>query len=1038
MSANGENLAETDQQTPLFDLLPLREWPAQVHPDVDVSTLDETADASFREIVLADYPEEAANLTPPQYRIGNTTLPIARNRVHTANTVWENQVTVLESPTGSGKTTQIGPFMLERGAIAVFITQPTRLATDEIERRVSDEFGPHANLVGRETGNTAENNRTPENIHVTQTAGTNLEKINEIIKLSEKGVVVVVIDEAHIEDLSTELIMGMYKDVLPYHPNIHLVVSSATIDAKKRADYFADPAHGRGPAPIISLTGAPHKIEERFTTDDVATTMAKMARETGKNGLAFLPGKPHIAATIHSVRTKAPAGYKLIPLHGELSTRQQREAFEPTEKLIFSTKISETSVTVPDLYFVTDGGYERIGTYENDVSGLSEGIASQATRKQRMGRVGRTGDGIFIDAQLPDHPPVPPVEERPAFSVPEIQRTDLTSAISRLLSKGHRLEDLDLLNSAPEASITFAYQRLLRLGAVVIRPEVEASSAIITWHDYQQTEINKAMASLGLASPLARLLVEARIISQELEAASGMSNAELLAARQQGERLRLLAAAGVAVQQNGTMLSFEERGLKKWQKEQLSSETTSDFRFEMDVFVAMLLKEQVINATYTGSNPEDEFDSLLEGRYGLIAQRYRQAKKTFLELCHREKIDPNLITPATKTDRQALIRCQVVSADEVFTGSSNRRTYTDKRGERRELGQRSNVDHNAASLLVGRPFNLSTIRGNGFASYRFINGATRVTPEELQEYAPRRVTYRTLGHIALENGGTMARRGIYFDGQEVGERLDEPEANEALREFIVRALMTGTVQISRKGRADEVVEVPFKLPPQSAAAVSALNEGLALQHKTHRNLGVREWSEKRIRHALQTLQAKLPLEVTDIATIDAHLPRVYPLALVRPTVKKTIRSIQANSPDFIEIGGQQIPVKYHEGKARLVIPRSVRHSITPDNVTTVFQSLGEDRLIEVRVDDRQRGHYYSLEKLLARNAELQQTRRERRTPPEVLAAQKRAELQTIPESQPNHTPPLPGKTRRSKTPIKTVPKGREMPAKGKRNKQATA
>lgn len=899
--------------TRAFDALPLKDWPQQLTPDENTLPLHLVASDGM----LLDSPL-------PQYRLGEPDLPVATYRDHVVRTVRENQAVVISSETGSGKSSQLGLYLVEAGFPRVFITQPRILAARELNDRARQNLGQdYQYLAGYKTGHASDSDCGPDAciIYITE---------QQLFKMANRGSLrpddTVVLDEAHERTDSAVVLLGLMKDLLRENPAMRLVISSATIDTDRFARYLTDLQTGE-PAPTLILPGRTYPVTNRESLETVADTMRKYM-EGGHNVLAFEPGVRRMRETQRTAQKRQSEDVVHL-LYGDQSPSDQRAALNPEDcNHIVATRIGETSITPQGKDVVIDSRLSNNATYRAGVQGLETTLASRATMEQRRGRVGRTKPGTYVTAFPEEVPPaLLNTENPPEYDPPVIQNTSVASHLAELLATGRRLEDLDLIDQPTWENLQHDYRILLRLGATALGSE---GRPVLT-------DIGRAMIDLPLDVSLARMLVEARTIegSDELER----------------DDLRLQVAAAAAVQQVRGILNFgDDSGRRflrrKSHQEPFSREQTSDMLFELDVLISLWQGQQKIMAEGR-EDAEEQFESLL-ARNDIKANRYFKALRTLEELCRRENLPLEKLQKPNAEQRKLIISCQITGADEVFVQRS-KLTHQDIRGNHnRTLGNRSTIVPALAHLVIGTAFDLSGLRKNGRFLRRFIVGGSVVTLDQLRRYAPHRLSEQSLGHGTLPNGTFVERKAYYFDGElQVGSANEVPSPTLETRVALIHAMMTGTAPNAQNPQQS----LPFHTgTPHAAAAVQRWREAFGLEHKSPTKLNVVPRYESLINKTVRESLKTIPLDVTDPEVLDTIIPSVYKTALVRPTRRKDIPDILRCSPDAMTIHidedtKQYLSVTYRSGIAYVTIPRDRKFIVKRED----FAELAEHHDVKVRV-----------------------------------------------------------------------------------------
>lgn len=419
---------------------------------------------------------------------------------------------VLEAPPGAGKTTRVPSALLGREG-SVVVLEPRRLAVRLAARRVASERGEKlGDTVGYQ-------------VRFEEVAGprTRLRFVTEGVLtrrlLSDRelrGVTTVVLDEFHERHLDTDLALALLRRLQrSSRPDLRLIVMSATLEAGPVARFLdAAVVKSEGRLFDISIRHTPYSAAP--VEEQVATALDSLLAE-GLDGdvLVFLPGAAEIRRCARTVEAAARrADLLVVPLHGDLSPEEQDRAVLPASrrKVILSTNVAESSVTIEGVTAVIDSGLARVAV-DSPWTGLATldiGRISKASARQRAGRAGRTAPGRVIRLYSLDD-----FQRRPDHDSPEVQRRELSPVYLELAAMG--VSGLEWLEPPPAAAASAATELLNKLGAV------NPSGAI--------TPLGRKMADLPLHPRLARLVVEAE---QRGAGDGGCAAAAVLSA---GERL---------------------------------------------------------------------------------------------------------------------------------------------------------------------------------------------------------------------------------------------------------------------------------------------------------------------------------------------------------------------------------------------------------------------------------------------------------------------------------------------------------------------
>jgi ATP-dependent helicase HrpA len=455
--------------------------------------------AASRESALAGiairYPEE---------------LPVSQRRDDIAEAIKNHQVVIVAGETGSGKTTQLPKICLELGrgtAGQIGHTQPRRIAARTVAERIAEELGTQlGDVVGYKVRFT---DRSGDATAVKlMTDGILLAEIATDRNLTRYDTLI--IDEAHERSLNIDFILGYLRQLLPRRPDLKVIITSATIDPERFAEHFKDQRNAE-PAPIIEVSGRTYPVEVRYRPvndperdsdedRDQVTAITDAIGELERAGpgdiLVFLSGEQEIRDTADALKGKA--GLDVLPLYSRLSSAEQHRVFEvpanrsiASRRVVLATNVAETSLTVPGIRYVIDPGTARISRYSlrTKVQRLPIEAISQASANQRKGRCGRVADGICIRLYSEED-----FESRPAFTDPEIQRTNLASVILQMAAA--RLGDVrrfPFVDPPDPRAITDGVKLLEELNAV---------------ENDRLTETGRQMARLPVDPRIARMIIE--------------------------------------------------------------------------------------------------------------------------------------------------------------------------------------------------------------------------------------------------------------------------------------------------------------------------------------------------------------------------------------------------------------------------------------------------------------------------------------------------------------------------------------------------
>jgi ATP-dependent helicase HrpA len=422
--------------------------------------------------------ERRAALVPPTIDYPEA-LPVSERRAEVAALIAQHQVLVLCGETGSGKSTQLPKICLELGrgrTGRIGHTQPRRIAARTLCSRVAQELGGETgNLVGYKVR--FHDRSRPESCIKLMTDGILLAEIQQDRLLTEYDTLI--IDEAHERSLNIDFLLGYLRGILPRRPDLKVIVTSATIDPQRFARHFAD-AHGQ-PAPIIEISGRTYPVEVRYRPpaedesagerDDamqqaISAAVGELALHGRGDVLVFLSGEREIRDTAETLRQHHPPSTEILPLFARQSPQEQARIFQAhsSRRVILTTNVAETSLTVPGIHYVIDPGFARISRYSHrtKVQRLPVERIAQASANQRQGRCGRVAAGVCIRLYSEEN-----FQSRAAFTEPEISRTNLAAVILQMKLLGFgAIEHFPFIDPPDSRLVTDGYRTLEELGAV--------------------------------------------------------------------------------------------------------------------------------------------------------------------------------------------------------------------------------------------------------------------------------------------------------------------------------------------------------------------------------------------------------------------------------------------------------------------------------------------------------------------------------------------------------------------------------------------
>ncbi|KAK2497836.1 hypothetical protein MC885_006939 [Smutsia gigantea] len=481
-------------------------------------------------------------------------LPINRCKEEVISLIESNSVVIIHGATGSGKSTQLPQYLLDhhmqRSAYCnIVVTQPRKIGASSIARWISKERSwTLGGLVGYQVG--LEKIATEDTKLIYMTTGVLLQKIVTAKSLME--FTHIFIDEVHERTEEMDFLLLVVRKLLRTNSrSVKVVLMSATMNCEEFADYFAVPVQNKvNPAYVYEVEGRPHSIEEYYLDDlehihhsklsphvleepvitkdiyEVAVSLIQMfdnldAQDSGNKTwpgsqpvserssvLAFLPGLGEINHMHELLTNMVHKRLQVYPLHSSVTLEEQNNVFlSPVpgyRKIILSTNIAESSVTVPDVKYVIDFCLTRTLVCDEDTNyqSLRLSWASKTSCNQRKGRAGRVSKGYcyrlihkdFWDNSIPDH------------IVPEMLRCPLGSTILKvkLLGMGEPRALLATALSPPSlGDIERTILLLKEVGALAVSQQREDENP----HDGELTFLGRVLAQLPVNQQLGKLIV---------------------------------------------------------------------------------------------------------------------------------------------------------------------------------------------------------------------------------------------------------------------------------------------------------------------------------------------------------------------------------------------------------------------------------------------------------------------------------------------------------------------------------------------------
>lgn len=641
--------------------------------------------------------------------MANTSLPVYSFKDKILSAVKENPVVVITAETGAGKSTQVPQYLLEAG-YNIVVTQPRRIAAITLAERVAEEYGcALGGIVGYRTAHERCDSRRTSCLFVTD----GLAMVRELLGVGQHNVLV--IDEVHEWNLNIEVLVAWAKRQIESGANFKVVIMSATMEAEKLAEYYNGAA-------ILSIPGRLFPVKKQKAGFDILSDVITLLH-AGRNVLVFLPGKEDIIKLISELEEIPGLGAKILPLHGDLSSQEQKACFRVKGKFcVVSTNIAQTSVTIPNIDGVVDSGMEKRIELVNGVEGLYLRPISWADAEQRGGRGGRVREGISID-HCPTH-------ERLQFPVAEILRVRLDQMVLRLAGVGIDAEMLDFFHQPNKAEIHDAKRALKALGCM------DESGMV--------TSIGYRVAKFPISVEYGRMIIEAEnrgVVNDVIDIAALLEQGEITVRRTKDKRPGMLLWGSLC-----------------------SGENESDVMAQLAIFR---------KAFYM--NRAQMFE------HGIMIKAFNQAEEKRKRLA--ESLVGKIENFASTGNREDILKSVCAGmVDHLYRQVEG--YYVNGDDTRRELNDSTVVY--PTEWIVGKPFDVPKQTKYGPIVKHVVTRVTKVKPEWLAEVAPQLVQIeKGLDPCYDENRDVcISTAKTRFNGQEVGEEQAEtpnhPEANKLL------------------------------------------------------------------------------------------------------------------------------------------------------------------------------------------------------------------------------------------------------------------
>ena len=555
-------------------------------------------------------------------------LPVEDIREQIVSALVESKRLIVSAPTGSGKSTQIPQMLLDENLVGdkeIWVLQPRRMATRMLARRVANERGAE---LGDEVGYQIRfDNKTSKLTRIRfVTEGILFRRLQLDKELSNIGAIV--FDEFHERHLEGDLSLALTREIQSEkRPDLIMLVMSATIETDKLREYLTPcsllEAEGVSFPVDVSYSPVPTLVDRPFVLfDHVAKQCKKLSLEMEGDVLIFMPGVFEIRQTINALsRIGLDRHYDLMPLHGELSLDVQERAVASggKPKIIVSTNIAETSLTIEGVKVVIDSGLAKVSRFDSrrGINTLLVDKISRASADQRKGRAGRVSEGFCIRLwSKNDH------DGRLAQEVPEIGRVDLSETVLSLKAMGvNDVRSFHWFEKPLENTLFKAEALLVQLGAIDRLGKL--------------SKMGLKMSSFPLNPRFSRMLIES----------------------DKYKCVPIIATYSALTQTRNILLPLRDKALDR-KRDELLGDFDSDY--DRQVRVLEWVKE-------------NQYDYEFCKRWGIHLQGVRQVEKikeNFLDIAYQNGLDTQLAC----VDGMAYRRCLLIGFSDNIAKRTTRGT----------------------------------------------------------------------------------------------------------------------------------------------------------------------------------------------------------------------------------------------------------------------------------------------------------------------------------------------------------------------------
>lgn len=822
-------------------------------PETPAEKIDRLQKKGYFVRPVESAPEEQTS-SFEQYDFGNKELPAYRHKREMIDTVDENRISMLVGPTGSGKTTQLGQFALERGYRVVYLV-PRRVIVDNVGERIEEELG---SVLGEEKArslvglaHSERNSVRDESLVQVMTSGTFTKKLPDLAKQWEGQRVLVVADEIHEGNLETEFASALAVKQVERDDAWRIVFASATPDNSTLTKTYE--AVNGAEVPVVTIEGRPHEldiIEE--PTKDIVEAYHEHSAGVQKS-LIFVEGKREINKTISELKKSMSADEleytKFFKLHANISDRARMAIFDmnlqPGEKaIVVSTSAGQSGITIPGVGLVVTNGITKSPELDEEgAPGLPARLCTQAEIVQQGGRAGRDiAGGKCVLARPIGYASrrnwdnelfkVHPLETRSPHIPPEIYHSNISRNILAATAMGQDFFELNdyLQHSVSQGTIHEAYELLHNLGAVD--------------DDNKITDLGAVMDIFPLRPELSR------------------AAAEIIHSKSLPIQVYTLAIASAI--EAGGLADFDSGN--SWWKQILRPTTDDDFIAQLDMMLASrefygyrpvrALKRDCWGDPNLGSEDGDfvspNVDEEALAQMGLSFKNVYRAHRQLDKMCKLIGLNSRDVSLSSPTESEEH------ELRNIFLAGMPELLYKKVRTERRK-GKYENVwGYDSA---ITREISSRSMLSMGQQAVKIVAGYPRWYVDSNQERHdiidfgfPTSIEQvkAVLGHLATRELDTTVRGGYLVKSgkRSIGSlpigsvnafraKADSPEDQEQLVEHILLSQTTAVSTLRELGVDESTIATACRRAAYGATSVDEIDTklwGLVAEFQTKRQL----------------------------------------------------------------------------------------------------------------------------------------------------------------------------------------------------------